>query len=274
MKKRYYLVLVSIVIAISGNYLLANEVVSKFSQEIEVMNAEQMKEIGVNIEHNSIYFIGVRNAKDKNNNLSPQYRLFEIKNHKINLKNAKKIENIEQIALPIRLIVLKSKNKTAAYYNASILSGDKKKIDEKLNDIADNNWNAILYKTEKNEEVYLWYDANELKNKKIGSNNSNESNPIEPQTPEFITDIKIMPNPCRNSSAKIEFRTDKSQSLNIEMYNIAGERVLTIANSQLFNTGFIELPINSEILADGMYLIVFTSESGETISKRFIKVNG
>lgn len=274
MKKRYYLVLVSIVIAISGNYLLANEVVSKFSQEIEVMNAEQMKEIGVNIEHNSIYFIGVRNAKDKNDNPTPQYRLFEIKNHRINLKNAKKIENIEQIALPIRLIVLKSKNKTAAYYNASIITDVKKKIDEKLNNIADNNWKAILYKTEKNEEVYLWYDATELKNKKIGSNNSNESISIEPQNPDFITDIKIMPNPCNKSTAKIEFRTDKNQSINIEMYNIAGEKVLAIANSQLFNSGSIELRINSEILADGMYLIVFTSESGETISKRFIKVNG
>ena len=274
MKKRYYLILVSILIAISGNYLLANEVVNKFSQEIEMLNTEQMQEIGVNIEHNSIYFIGVRNAKDKNDNPIPQYRLFEIKNHRINLKNAKKIENIEQIALPIRLIVLKSKNKTAAYYNASILSGDKKKIDEKLNDIADNNWKAILYKTEKNEEVYLWYDATELKNKKIGSNNSNEPNSIEPQNLEFITDIKIMPNPCNKSTAKIEFSTDKSQSINIEMYSISGEQVLAIANSQLYNSGSIEIPINSDNLADGMYLIVFTSETGEMISKRFIKVNG
>ena len=274
MKKRYYLILVSILIAISGNYLLANEVVNKFRQEIEVMNAEQMKEINVNIDRNSISFIGVRNAQDKNDNPTPQYRLFEIKNHRINLKNAKKIENIEQIALPIRLIVLKSKNKTAAYYNASIISENKKKIDEKLNDIADNDWKAILYKTEKGEDVYLWYDATELKNKKIGSNNSNESNANEPQNPEFITDIKIMPNPCRNSLAKIEFSTDKSQSINIEMYSISGEQVLAIANSQLFNSGSIELPINSDNLADGMYLIVFTSEAGETISKRFIKVNG
>ena len=47
-----------------------------------------------------------------------------------------------------------------------------------------------------------------------------------------------------------------------------------IANSQLFNSGSIELPINADNLADGMYLIVFTSEAGETISKRFIKVDG
>ena len=145
MKKRYYLVLVSIVIAISGNYLLANDVVNKFKQEIEVMNAEQMKEINVNIDRNSISFIGVRNAQDKNDNPTPQYRLFEIKNHRINLKNAKKIENIEQIALPIRLIVLKSKNKTAAYYNASIISENKKKIDEKLNDIAKENLQILFF---------------------------------------------------------------------------------------------------------------------------------
>ena len=274
MKKRNCFILIGILLSLLGNYVMANEVVSKFSQEIEVMNAEQMKEIGVNIEHNSINFIGIRYAKDKDNNLTPQYRLFEIKNNRINLKNAKKSEDIGQIALPIRLVVVKSKNKTAAYYHGSIISADKKKIDEKLNDIADNNWKAVLYKSENNQEVYLWYDANDMKTKKIGSNNSSESNSTAPQTPEFITDIKIMPNPCRNSSAKIEFRTDRTQTINIEMYNVSGDRVLSLANSQLFNSGSIELPINSDNLADGMYLIVFTSETGEAISKRFIKVNG
>lgn len=275
MKKRECFILIGILLSLVGDYVMANDAVSKFSKEIEEMNAAQMKEIGVNIEHNSINFIGVRYAKDKEDNISPQYRLFEIKNNRINLKNAKKSEDIEQIALPIRLVVVKSQNKTAAYYHGSTISADKKKIDDKINDIADNNWKAVLYKSENNQEFYLWYDAKDMKTKKIGSNNSaSESNSTAPHAPEFITNVKIMPNPCRNSSAKIEFRSDNSQAINIEMYNVSGERVLSLANSQLFNSGLIELPINSDNLADGMYLIVFTSDNGGTISKRFIKANG
>jgi hypothetical protein len=94
---------------------------------------------------------------------------------------------------------------------------------------------------------------------------SNEN--VDEANGSYTNDLKIYPNPFRNST-KIAFQIEKDTKVNLEVYNLLGERVAVIADEN-YEAGQYQLEYNARDLKAGTYFIRF-SYDGYTENKRIV----
>ena len=95
-------------------------------------------------------------------------------------------------------------------------------------------------------------------------------NPIdETISLENISSSKIYPNPVFDNS-NISFDLNKSELVNISVYNLNGGLVKNLYNNVMMNKGHIDIPFNSSKLSMGTYLVVIESGNQKDVVK-FVK---
>ena len=95
-------------------------------------------------------------------------------------------------------------------------------------------------------------------------------NPIdETISLENISSSKIYPNPVFENS-NISFDLNKSELVNISVYNLTGGLVKNLYNNVMMNKGHIDIPFNSSKLSMGTYLVVIESGNQKDVVK-FVK---
>jgi alkaline phosphatase D len=83
-----------------------------------------------------------------------------------------------------------------------------------------------------------------------------------------ILNMGVYPNPVVNT-AMVNFAINKTQSVQIAIYSISGEKVLEIANTT-FTNGVHGIPFNADGLISGVYLVKIETENGSK-SMKFVK---
>jgi hypothetical protein len=84
---------------------------------------------------------------------------------------------------------------------------------------------------------------------------------IESPNELYPTDFaikKVYPNPF-NSFTTILINLDKSQNINLCLYNVSGEKVADLIN-QNYEAGETQIPLNLDYLASGVYLLRLTGQ--------------
>ena len=83
--------------------------------------------------------------------------------------------------------------------------------------------------------------------------------------------LKVFPNPV-SDILKIEFNLTEGEILEIDITDILGRKVKTIANSNLIRKGFNKLKINTSDWPSGTYFIILKHSNG-LLSKSIIRSN-
>ena len=78
------------------------------------------------------------------------------------------------------------------------------------------------------------------------------------------SEVKIYPNPCRNSRITVEFKSHPISE--IQLTNIAGKVVL----KKKFNFAEMKKQLQLNNIQNGMYLLQIKSVDNKTIVKKFI----
>jgi hypothetical protein len=92
-------------------------------------------------------------------------------------------------------------------------------------------------------------------------------------TPNTVNgfNIKIYPNPV-NAEARISFSVKEINSLSIEIFNSAGQRIQTLCSNEVFQNGSHSLKWNASQIASGLYFVYIRSEkSSEGFKVTLIK---
>jgi hypothetical protein len=80
----------------------------------------------------------------------------------------------------------------------------------------------------------------------------------------------VYPNPV-STTATISFMLEKAQSLNIELYNMTGTKVATIARDEQYKSGENVVKYNVSDLAKGMYFIQISNGASSSSFKMIVK---
>ncbi len=83
------------------------------------------------------------------------------------------------------------------------------------------------------------------------------------------TSINIYPNPATNE-ATLEFSVAQSEKAELSLYSVDGRLITQIANEQLDNTQFYQIPLNLNELPSGIYIVALQTASGELQHKKLV----
>ncbi|MCD4772848.1 MAG: T9SS type A sorting domain-containing protein [Bacteroidales bacterium] len=83
------------------------------------------------------------------------------------------------------------------------------------------------------------------------------------------SDFNIYPNPITNS-ANIILTLEKNASVNIEVYNAVGQKVLDIVNNPEMKSGIHNFTLDAASLQEGLYFCILNSENIKTTKKLII----
>lgn len=81
--------------------------------------------------------------------------------------------------------------------------------------------------------------------------------------------FKLYPNPATNST-NIAFSLNKTQDVNIQVYNALGEKVYSMDQGKM-SAGQHILPLNSAGLQSGVYIVKFNTDNASTVQKLIIQ---
>jgi len=77
--------------------------------------------------------------------------------------------------------------------------------------------------------------------------------------------LQITPNPATENT-RFQFATGESQSVSVEIYTIAGQKLATLFNGAIEANETYEMPVDVSELATGVYIIRLSNSEGETIA--------
>jgi hypothetical protein len=81
----------------------------------------------------------------------------------------------------------------------------------------------------------------------------------------------LYPNPATGGISTLEFATGKSGNVSIDIYNLVGQKLMTVA-SGTYASGNHKVNVNTEAMKSGMYLYTITA-NGFTQTKKFTVAN-
>ncbi len=84
-----------------------------------------------------------------------------------------------------------------------------------------------------------------------------------------LTMQSIVPNPVRNGSATVQFKSAEQRYVNVAIHDMTGNRVLEILHGESVQ-GQRDVPMNVSALRSGMYMVVITSDRGEQVVNRMV----
>ena len=86
-----------------------------------------------------------------------------------------------------------------------------------------------------------------------------------------ILESKLMPNPAKEKTS-LSFELIESEEVNISVFDINGQLVKSILNSQLLPKGKHEFSININQLAHGTYFVQIKTKNGNEVVRKLVKV--
>ncbi len=260
------------------------------------LNQEELEKLGINFSKNQISFIETKIIYDKNGKKGDRATKIIISKDKISGRDLK-MKQEETFVFP-RIAVNVFSYGTALYYSKFLdfeemntSSHSSKSKSDSVNYYAKANELVCVYfefepknskKSSKNQ-VYLWYEpSNEFidllpeEYQKQLRPNANQTQPEtnytipESNVENVIISSLVYPNPVTNKTAYIKLELAESRNFSIAVYDISGNKVKDIANSQAYIKGQNEIALNFENITSGMYIIMLVSDRQETAMMRII----
>ncbi|MCA1802144.1 MAG: T9SS type A sorting domain-containing protein, partial [Rhodothermaceae bacterium] len=91
------------------------------------------------------------------------------------------------------------------------------------------------------------------------------------ELPETVTLNQNYPNPF-NPTTTIRFQLNSGQSVTLDIYDIMGRRVATLAENRGFSSGEHTLMFDASNLSSGMYIYQLRIDNGQTLTRKMMLV--
>ncbi|HMP32263.1 MAG TPA: T9SS type A sorting domain-containing protein, partial [Saprospiraceae bacterium] len=71
--------------------------------------------------------------------------------------------------------------------------------------------------------------------------------------------VDIIPNPAYTEYTQVQINIDRGQNINLSIFNKGGQLVRTIRKDEYYSQGSHKIPIHTETLPIGTYLVQLTA---------------
>lgn len=187
-----------------------------------------------------------------------------------------KSKNVVETISP-RIVTCKNDDGSWVYYQKINDFDEKDKIQDLLNKLI-----CVNFKLETSDgvcDVDLWYESlpdfteklddsvsNAIQNEMESKTNGNANYVLPNPTINFENAI-IFPNPVLNQVATCEFRSNKSGTAKIELYNLQGDLMKICENNFSYINGNNRLELNFSGLSSAMYILIISDGESKAMAR-------
>lgn len=87
---------------------------------------------------------------------------------------------------------------------------------------------------------------------------------------QMINNVRLFPNPVTDYTT-IHFNILNDVKINVELFDINGQLISTLASNKFYPIGDYEMPLSLQGLRQGVYLLILTDENGLKMAHKVIK---
>ncbi len=111
------------------------------------------------------------------------------------------------------------------------------------------------------------YHANEVLTKRAYFHQN--ANPVQKKQEQYGIAFNAYPNPSQ-TKCDIDFTLKNNEKITIGIYDVTGKSIYTVLDGVQYQQGHFAVPLNMELLGNGIYFCTFTTSDGYSETKKLV----